>query len=220
MNNAVLEAPLRPLIAIVGGSKVSTKLPVLESLMASSDTVIVGGAMAFTFVKAMGGQVGNSLVEDEQLDLAIQLMETAKQKGVKLLLPTDAVVASTVSADASTNVVPVNAVPDGQMGLDIGPDTVAQWEAVLRNAKTILWNGPMGVFEMAPFANGTFAIAQTMADLTPTGVTTIVGGGDSVAAVGQAGLKLKMSHVSTGGGASLELLEGKVLPGVAALDDA
>jgi len=220
LSNAVLGSPQRPLVAIVGGSKVSTKLPVLESLLKASDTVVVGGAMAFTFVKAMGGQVGASMVEEEQLGLSLELMKQAKESGVQLLLPSDAVIASAVSADAETSVVPIDSIPEGQLGLDIGPGSSAEIESVLRGAGTILWNGPMGVFEIAPFSKGTFGIAETMAELTASGVITIVGGGDSVAAVGQAGLKSKLSHVSTGGGASLELLEGKVLPGVAALNDA
>ena len=219
LNNAVLGTnKQRPLVSIVGGSKVSTKLPVLKSLLENSDTVIVGGAMAFTFVKAMGGKVGSSMVEEDQLGLALELMETAKKLGVDLLLPSDAVTAAKVDASATTSVCAVDQIPDGQLGLDIGPATIDSWQAVLKGAKTVLWNGPMGVFEMAPFAKGTFAIAETMAKLTPEGVVTIVGGGDSVAAVGQAGLKAELSHVSTGGGASLELLEGKTLPGVAALD--
>jgi len=221
LEKAVLESPKRPLVSIVGGSKVSTKLPVLESLLAASDAVLVGGAMAFTFIKARGGQVGNSLVEDDQLELAKSLEARAKALGKKLLLPTDAVIAAKVDASAEASVVASDAIPDGMLGLDVGPATTAAWDAeVLSTAGTILWNGPMGVFEIDQFSAGTRAIADMMASRTSAGATTIVGGGDSVAAVGQFGLKKEMSHVSTGGGASLELLEGKVLPGAAALDEA
>ena len=213
LEKAVLESPKRPLVSIVGGSKVSTKLPVLESLLAASDAVLVGGAMAFTFIKARGGQVGNSLVEDDQLELAKSLEVKAKALGKKLLLPTDAVIAAKVDASAEASVVASDAIPDGMLGLDVGPATTAAWDAeVLSTAGTILWNGPMGVFEIEQFSAGTRAIADMMASRTSAGATTIVGGGDSVAAVGQFGLKKEMSHVSTGGGASLELLEGKVPP--------
>ena len=218
LQGAVLDAPQRPLVAIVGGSKVSSKLPVLESLLGTADALLIGGAMAFTFVKARGGQVGKSLVEEEQLDLARNLVTRAAEAGVTLLLPTDAIVAAAVEADAPSSTVPIDEVPAEQMGLDVGAGTLAAWAETLDGAGTIVWNGPMGVFEIPQFASGTLAIAESMARSTARGAVTIVGGGDSVAAVQQAGLGPRMSHVSTGGGASLELLEGKVLPGVAALD--
>jgi len=220
LSGAVLDAPKRPLVAIVGGSKVSTKLPVLKSLLGAADSLLVGGAMAFTFVKARGGSVGKSLVENEQLDLASDLVKQAKAAGVQLLLPTDAVVADKVDPEASTSIVPIDEVPGEMLGLDIGPDTEKEWASVISGAGTVVWNGPMGVFEMKPFASGTLSIATKLAEATKQGTVSVVGGGDSVAAVNQMSLGDSMSHVSTGGGASLELLEGKVLPGVAALDDA
>ena len=214
--DGAVKNPERPFCAIVGGSKVSSKIGVIESLLAKSDKVILGGGMIFTFYKALGKSVGASLVEDDKVELAKTLMAEAEKKGVKLLLPTDVVVADKFAADANTKVVSVDAIPDGWMGLDIGPDSVASFQKELNECKSVIWNGPMGVFEMDAFAKGTFAIADTLANLN--GIT-IIGGGDSVAAVEKAGLADKMSHISTGGGASLELLEGKVLPGVAALDD-
>jgi len=209
--------PDRPFCAIVGGSKVSSKIGVIESLLAKTDKIILGGGMIFTFYKALGKSVGSSLVEDDKIELAKELMAKAEEKGVKLLLPTDVVVADNFAADANTQTVSVDDIPDGWMGLDIGPDSVASFQEELKECKSVIWNGPMGVFEMEAFAKGTFAIADTLAELD--GIT-IIGGGDSVAAVEKAGLADKMSHISTGGGASLELLEGKVLPGVAALDEA
>jgi phosphoglycerate kinase len=209
--------PERPFCAIVGGSKVSSKIGVIESLLAKTDKIILGGGMIFTFYKAQGKSVGSSLVEDDKIDLAKELMAKAEAKGVKILLPTDVVVADNFAADANTQIVSVDDIPEGWMGLDIGPDSVKSFQAELNECKSVIWNGPMGVFEMDAFAKGTFAIADTLASLD--GIT-IIGGGDSVAAVEKAGLADKMSHISTGGGASLELLEGKVLPGVAALDEA
>mmetsp|Transcript_8777 Transcript_8777/g.32638 ORF Transcript_8777/g.32638 Transcript_8777/m.32638 type:complete len:290 (+) Transcript_8777:377-1246(+) len=209
--------PDRPFCAIVGGSKVSSKIGVIESLLAKTDKIILGGGMIFTFYKALGKSVGGSLVEDDKIELAKELMAKAQAKGVKLLLPTDVVVADKFAADANTKTVSVDAIPDGWMGLDIGPDSVKSFQKELNECKSVIWNGPMGVFEMEAFAKGTFAIADTLANLN--GIT-IIGGGDSVAAVEAAGLADKMSHISTGGGASLELLEGKVLPGVAALNEA
>jgi phosphoglycerate kinase len=209
--------PERPFCAIVGGSKVSSKIGVIESLLQKTDKIILGGGMIFTFYKALGKSVGSSLVEDDKIDLAKELMAKAEAKGVKILLPTDVVVADKFAADAATQTVSVDAIPDGWMGLDIGPDSVKSFQKELNECKSVIWNGPMGVFEMDAFAKGTFAIADTLANLN--GIT-IIGGGDSVAAVEKAGLADKMSHISTGGGASLELLEGKVLPGVAALDEA
>ncbi|KAI4978200.1 hypothetical protein ZWY2020_014754 [Hordeum vulgare] len=212
--------PKKPFAAIVGGSKVSSKIGVIESLLAKVDILILGGGMIFTFYKAQGLAVGKSLVEEDKLELATSLIETAKSKGVKLLLPTDVVVADKFAADAESKIVPATAIPDGWMGLDVGPDSIKTFAEALDTTKTVIWNGPMGVFEFEKFAAGTDAIAKQLAELTGKGVTTIIGGGDSVAAVEKAGLADKMSHISTGGGASLELLEGKPLPGVLALDEA
>ncbi|CAD5169449.1 unnamed protein product [Musa acuminata subsp. malaccensis] len=212
--------PKKPFAAIVGGSKVSTKIGVMESLLETVDILILGGGMIFTFYKAQGYSVGSSLVEEDKLNLATSLLEKAKSKGVSLLLPTDVVVADKFAADAESKIVPASGIPDGWMGLDIGPDSIKSFSGTLESTKTIIWNGPMGVFEYEKFAVGTEAIAKKLADLSGSGVTTIIGGGDSVAAVEKVGLAAKMSHISTGGGASLELLEGKTLPGVLALDDA
>uniref|UniRef100_A0A6V7QXS4 Phosphoglycerate kinase n=1 Tax=Ananas comosus var. bracteatus TaxID=296719 RepID=A0A6V7QXS4_ANACO len=212
--------PKKPFAAIVGGSKVSTKIGVMESLLAKVDILVLGGGMIFTFFKAQGYSVGSSLVEEDKLDLATSLLEKAKSKGVSILLPSDVVIANKFAADAESKVVPASAIPDGWMGLDVGPDAIKTFCEALDTTKTIIWNGPMGVFEFEKFAVGTDAIAKKLAELTGKGVTTIIGGGDSVAAVEKAGLADKMSHISTGGGASLELLEGKPLPGVLALDDA
>ncbi|MEI6830435.1 MAG: phosphoglycerate kinase [Synechococcaceae cyanobacterium ELA445] len=215
-----IDEPKRPLAAIVGGSKVSSKIGVLEALIDKCDKVLIGGGMIFTFYKARGLAVGKSLVEEDKLELAKALEAKAAAKGVQLLLPTDVVLADNFSPDANTLTVAIDAIPDGWMGLDIGPDSIKAFEAALADVKTVIWNGPMGVFEFDKFAAGTDAIAHTLAGLTATGTTTIIGGGDSVAAVEKVGVAEKMSHISTGGGASLELLEGKVLPGVAALDEA
>lgn len=215
-----IEEPQRPLAAIIGGSKVSSKITVIETLLEKVDKLLIGGGMIFTFYKARGLSVGKSLVEDEYLELAKTLEAKAKEKGVELVLPTDVIVADNFAADANAQTVSVENIPDGWMGLDIGPDSIKKFESVLADAKTVIWNGPMGVFEFDKFAKGTEAIAKTMASLTDRGACTIVGGGDSVAAVEKVGLGEKMSHISTGGGASLELLEGKVLPGIAALHDA
>jgi phosphoglycerate kinase len=215
-----IESPQRPLAAIVGGSKVSSKIGVIETLLDKCDKLFLGGGMIFTFYKARGLNVGNSLVEDDKLELARALEAKAKERGVQLLLPTDVVVADKFSAEANTQIVDVNNIPDGWMGLDIGPDSIKVFQAALADCKTVIWNGPMGVFEMDKFAAGTFAIAETLAQISKSGAITIIGGGDSVAAVEKANLADQMSHISTGGGASLELLEGKVLPGVAALNNA
>ncbi|CDP13576.1 unnamed protein product [Coffea canephora] len=212
--------PKKPYAAIVGGAKVSTKIGVIESLLAKVDILLLGGGMIFTFYKAQGHSVGSSLVEEDRLDLALSLIEKAKAKGVPLLLPTDVVAADKFAPDANSKVVPASGIPDGWMGLDIGPDAIKSFSEALDATKTIIWNGPMGVFEYDKFATGTEAIAKKLAELSGNGVTTIIGGGDSVAAVEKVGLADKMSHISTGGGASLELLEGKSLPGVLALDDA
>jgi phosphoglycerate kinase len=219
LQNAI-ENPQRPLAAIVGGSKVSSKITVVETLLDKVDKLVIGGGMIFTFYKARGLNVGGSLVEDDFLELAKSLEAKAKEKGVKLLLPTDVVLADKFAPDANTQTVSVENIPDGWMGLDIGPDSVKMLQEELSSCKSVIWNGPMGVFEMDKFAAGTEGIARTLAGLTKTGTCTIIGGGDSVAAVEKFGLADQMSHISTGGGASLELLEGKVLPGIAALNDA
>lgn len=215
-----IENPQRPLAAIIGGSKVSSKIGVIEKLLEKCDKLILGGGMVFTFYKARGLNVGKSLVEDDKLELAKSLEAKAKERGVTFLLPTDVVVADKFAADANTQIVSVEAIPDGWMGLDIGPDSVKTFQDALADCKTVIWNGPMGVFEMEKFAAGTEGIARTLAGLTKTGTSTIIGGGDSVAAVEMLNLGEEMSHISTGGGASLELLEGKELPGIAALDEA
>jgi len=215
-----IDQPKRPLAAIVGGSKVSSKIGVLESLIDKCDKIIVGGGMIFTFYKARGLSVGNSLVEEDKLELARALENKAKDKGVEFLLPSDVVLADKFSPDANSQVSKVDSISEGWMGLDIGPESVELFQNALKSCKTVIWNGPMGVFEFEKFATGTNAIANTLAELSAQGCSTIIGGGDSVAAVEKAGLAKNMSHISTGGGASLELLEGKVLPGVSALDDA
>ncbi|MEG4944149.1 phosphoglycerate kinase [Microcoleus sp. F4-D5] len=217
---SAIDNPQRPLAAIIGGSKVSSKIGVIEKLLEKCDKLLLGGGMVFTFYKARGLSVGKSLVEDDKLELAKSLEAKAKERGVTFLLPTDVVVADKFAADANTQTVPVESIPDGWMGLDIGPDSVKTFQDALADCKTVIWNGPMGVFEMEKFAVGTEGIARSLAGLTETGTTTIIGGGDSVAAVEQLNLGEQMSHISTGGGASLELLEGKELPGVAALDEA
>lgn len=217
---SAIDNPQRPLAAIIGGSKVSSKIGVIEKLLEKCDKLLLGGGMVFTFYKARGFNVGKSLVEDDKLELAKSLEAKAKERGVAFLLPTDVVVADKFAADANTQTVSVDTIPDGWMGLDIGPDSVKTFQDALADCKTVIWNGPMGVFEMEKFAVGTEGIAHTLAGLTKTGTTTIIGGGDSVAAVEQLNLGAEMSHISTGGGASLELLEGKELPGVAALDEA
>ena len=214
-----LEHPKRPFVTIIGGAKISDKIGVIENLLGKVDALLIGGGMANTFLLAEGKAMGDSLVEQESLAVARDLIAKAQAANVRLLLPVDAIIADAFSADAQTQVVSVDAVPAGWRVLDIGPATVEQYRAEIAGAQLVIWNGPMGVFEMEPFAGGTRAIASAMADAAARGATTIVGGGDSVAAVEQAGLAEQMSHVSTGGGASLELLEGKILPGVAALQD-
>ena len=217
---SAIENPQRPLAAIIGGSKVSSKIGVIETLLEKVDKLLIGGGMVFTLYKARGLSVGKSLVEEDKLDLAKALEAKAKEKGVDLLLPTDVVVADNFAKDAKAQTVSIDAIPDGWMGLDIGPDSVKTFQDALNSCKSAIWNGPMGVFEFDKFAVGTEAIARTLAGLTKQGVITIIGGGDSVAAVEKVGVAEQMSHISTGGGASLELLEGKALPGVVALDDA
>ncbi|NEP60378.1 MAG: phosphoglycerate kinase [Symploca sp. SIO2G7] len=219
LQNAI-ENPQKPLAAIIGGSKVSSKIGVIETLLEKVDKLLIGGGMIFTFYKARGLSVGKSLVEDDKLELAKTLEAKAKEKGVALLLPTDVVVADNFAPDANAQTVSIEAIPDGWMGLDIGPDSVKVFQDALADCKSVIWNGPMGVFEFDKFAVGTEAIARSMAELTKQGATTIIGGGDSVAAVEKVGVADQMSHISTGGGASLELLEGKELPGIVALDDA
>lgn len=214
-----IDDPKRPLAAIVGGSKVSSKIGVLESLIDKCDKIIVGGGMIFTFYKARGLSVGNSLVEEDKLELAKALEAKAKAKGVEFLLPSDVVLADKFSPDANSKVSKVDVISEGWMGLDIGSESIKLFQDALKGCKTVIWNGPMGVFEFEKFSTGTNEIANTLAELSSDGCCTIIGGGDSVAAVEKAGLAKNMSHISTGGGASLELLEGKVLPGVAALDE-
>uniref|UniRef100_A0A6U4N8M0 Phosphoglycerate kinase n=2 Tax=Hemiselmis andersenii TaxID=464988 RepID=A0A6U4N8M0_HEMAN len=216
--DGAVSSPKRPFAAIVGGSKVSSKIGVIDSLMEKCDVLVIGGGMVFTFLKARGLEVGSSLVEEDKLDLAKSLEAKAKEKGIKLILPSDVVLADKFDANANTKVSKVEDIEDGWMGLDNGPEATKEIQAELAKCKTIIWNGPMGVFEMDKFAAGTNDVAKTLAECTGKGAITIIGGGDSVAAVEKAGLADKMSHISTGGGASLELLEGKVLPGVAALD--
>ena len=210
-----LAAPERPFVAILGGSKISGKIDVVEALLPKVDHLLIGGAMACTFFRAMGFETGNSLVEPDRLEMAKNLLARA---GDKLVLPVDAVIAPSMDAGRSARVVGRASIPAGEAMFDIGPASVEQYRALIESARTVLWNGPMGVFEKPPFDVGTFAVARAMAVATDRGATTIIGGGDSAAAVAVAGLESKMSHVSTGGGASLEFLEGKELPGVAALD--
>jgi len=214
-----LEQPKRPFVTIIGGAKISDKIGVIEHLIGKVDALLIGGGMANTFLLAEGNELGDSLVEPESVGLAAELIAKAKAANVRLLLPVDAVIADAFSAEANHKTVRADAVPTGWRVLDIGPETVRQFTDEIGKAALLIWNGPMGVFELEPFAGGTRAVAQAMADASGRGATTIVGGGDSVAAIEQAGLADKMSHVSTGGGASLELLEGKTLPGVAALQD-
>jgi phosphoglycerate kinase len=213
-----MQNPERPFVAILGGAKVGDKIAVIENLLNKVDALIVGGAMAYTFLKAQGMQVGKSLVEDDKLDLALQILQDAKTRKVKFLLPVDHVVADRVDANAITrNVNGGQPIPENMMGVDIGPKTVEEYSEEISSARTIVWNGPMGVFEVSPFARGTFKIAHAVAE--NVGAISIVGGGDSVAAVHAAGVADKIRHISTGGGASLEFLEGKKLPGVEALSD-
>ncbi len=215
LGNAV-NNPERPFVAILGGSKVSSKISVIENLLDKVDTLIIGGGMAYTFAKALGGNVGKSLLEEDYCEYALNMLKKAEEKGVKLLLPLDNVVADDFSNDANTQVVATGEIPEGWEGLDIGPKTAALYAETVKTAKTVVWNGPMGCFEMPNFAAGTEAVAKALAE---TDAVTIIGGGDSAAAVNQLGYGDKMTHISTGGGASLEFLEGKELPGVAAAND-
>ena len=214
-----LENPKRPFVAIIGGAKVSDKIGVIENMIDKVDTIIIGGGMAHTFDASKGYPVGDSLVERDKIDLAKQLLEKAAKKGVKVVLPIDVVIADKFAADAHTKIVDVDKIPDGWQALDSGPKTSEEYVNALKGAKTVIWNGPMGVFEFDAFAKGTEAVARAVAQATKEGAVSIVGGGDSIAALKKTGLSEKISHISTGGGATLELLEGKVLPGIAALAD-
>ncbi len=213
-----VENPDKPFVAILGGAKISGKIDVISNLLNKVDTLIVGGAMTYTFLKAQGLSIGNSLVENDRLDMAKEVLAKAKDKKVTFLLPLDHLIADKVEAGAKSEIVGEN-IPAGMIGVDIGPKTIALFKEAIKRAKTIVWNGPMGVFEIDDFAKGTIAIANALAEATKNGAITIIGGGDSVAAVAKAGVTSKISHISTGGGASLEFLEGKVLPGIAALKD-
>lgn len=213
---SAVENPVRPFVAILGGAKVSDKLAVVKNLLTKVDTLIIGGGMAYTFLKAQGNNIGNSLCENDQIEYAKQMMETAKERGVKFLLPVDNIAADKFDPNANAQVVEGN-IPDGWMGLDIGPKSIALFSDAIKNAKTVVWNGPMGCFEMEKFSKGTFGVCEAVAQVKANGGISIIGGGDSVAAVNKSGLADKMSHVSTGGGASLEFLEGKELPGVVSL---
>ena len=214
-----LEAPKRPFVAIIGGAKVSDKIGVIENMIDKVDTIIIGGGMAHTFDASKGYPIGDSLCERDKIDLAKELLEKAEKKGVKVVLPVDVVIADKFAADANTKTVDVDKVPDGWQALDSGAKTSEEYVNALKGAKTVIWNGPMGVFEFDAFAKGTEAVARAVAQATKEGAISIVGGGDSIAALKKTGLSEKISHISTGGGATLELLEGKVLPGIAALAD-
>ena len=215
-----LEAPQRPFVAIIGGAKVSDKIGVIENMIDKVDTIIIGGGMAHTFDASKGYPIGDSLCERDKIDLAKELLEKAEKKGVKVVLPVDVVIADKFAADAATKTVDVDKIPDGWQALDSGAKTSEEYVKALQGAKTVIWNGPMGVFEFDAFAKGTEAVAHAVAEATKGGAVSIVGGGDSIAALKKTGLSDQISHISTGGGATLELLEGKVLPGIAALADA
>ncbi len=217
--NDSVNNPERPFVAILGGAKVSDKIGVIENLINKVDTIIIGGGMTYTFYKAKGLSIGNSLLEEDKVGLAGELIEKAEKAGVKLMLPFDSVVSKEFSNDSEHKIVDEDGIEDGWMGLDIGPQSAIAFGNTIKNAKTVLWNGPMGVFEMSNFADGTFSVAEALAEATAFGATTIIGGGDSAAAIKAADLSDKVSHVSTGGGASLEFLEGKELPGVSSLTD-
>ena len=209
----------RPFTAIMGGSKVSSKIEIIENLLNKVDNLIIAGGMTYTFTKAKGGQIGNSICENDKLDLAIELMKKAEEKGVKLVLATDAKVADAFSNEANTKICAVNEIPDGWEGLDIGSDTEKVFAEVIKNSKTILWNGPTGVFEFDNFTHGSRAVGEAIVEATKNGAFSLVGGGDSVACVNKFGLASGVSYVSTGGGALLEAIEGKVLPGIAAINE-
>jgi phosphoglycerate kinase len=217
--NKVLEKPVKPFIAIMGGAKVSDKILLIEQLMKKVDHLIIGGGMAFTFIKAQGGQTGSSLVEEEKLQLALQILKDAKSQNVQIHLPVDAVIADKFEAEANSKIADINNIPEGWMGLDIGPKSEAMFSTVIKNAKTILWNGPAGVFEFEKFAHGTKSIALNIAEATSQGAFSLIGGGDSAAAINKFNLGSKVSYVSTGGGALLEYIEGKQLPGIEAINN-
>ena len=213
----VLNSTEKPVTAVLGGSKVSSKITIIENILDKVDHMIIGGGMMFTFIKALGGKIGSSLVEDDKLALALEILEKAKAKNVQIHIPVDVVAADAFSNDANTQIVAANEIPDGWQGLDVGPKTLEQFNKVIMNSRIILWNGPLGVFEMEKFAAGTITLGNFIADATAAGTFSLVGGGDSVAAVKQFGLENKVSYVSTGGGAMLEMLEGQTLPGIAAI---
>lgn len=215
--NKVLKDSKKPVTAVLGGSKVSSKITVIENILDKVDHMIIGGGMTFTFIKALGGKIGNSICEDDKLALALEILAKAKAKNVQIHLPVDVIAADAFSNDAKTQTVDVDKIPDGWQGLDAGPKSLENFKKVILESKTILWNGPLGVFEMANFANGTIELGNYIAQATENGAFSLVGGGDSVSAVKQFGLEEKMSYVSTGGGAMLEMLEGKTLPGIAAI---
>ncbi len=215
--NKVLNNSVKPVTAVLGGSKVSSKITVIENILDKVDHMIIGGGMTFTFVKALGGKIGDSICEDDKQELALEILRLAKEKGVKIHIPVDVVAGDKFSNDANTQVVDVRAIPDGWEGMDAGPKSLEQFKKVILESKTILWNGPLGVFEMPTFAKGTIALGEFIAESTANGAFSLVGGGDSVAAVKQFGFEDKVSYVSTGGGAMLEMLEGRVLPGIAAI---
>jgi len=215
--NKVMQTGEKPITAILGGAKVSSKITIIDNILDKIDNLIIGGGMTFTFIKSQGGNIGDSLVEDDKLDLAKQIMDKAKSKNVNIYLPLDAVIADAFSNDAHTNTCKIDEIPEGWMGLDVGPNTESLFADVVSKSKTILWNGPLGVFEMPNFAKGTIALGHAIANATKNGAFSLVGGGDSVAAVKQFGFEDKVSYVSTGGGAMLESLEGKTLPGIAAI---
>ncbi len=215
LDEKIVKSPAKPFVAIIGGAKVYSKITVIETLMDKVNKIIIGGGMAFTFFKAMGKEVGTSLCEEDQLDVARKTMAKAKEKNVEFILQSDAIVASAVSNDAESILVDINSIPKDMMGLDIGPKSIEEFKKALSDAKTVFWNGPVGVFEIEKFAKGTIEIANTLASLK--GAITVIGGGDTVSALNKAGVFDKMSHISTGGGASMELVEGKVLPGITAL---
>jgi phosphoglycerate kinase len=217
--NKVLKDSKKPVTAVLGGSKVSTKITVIENILDKVDHMIIGGGMTFTFVKALGGKIGNSICEDDKQDLALEILRLAKEKNVQIHIPVDVVAANAFSNDAETKFVDVREIPDGWQGLDAGPKSLENFKKVILESKTILWNGPLGVFEMENFANGTIQLGNFIAEATANGAFSLVGGGDSVAAVKQFGFEDKMSYVSTGGGAMLEMLEGRTLPGIAAIQD-
>ncbi len=217
--NRVLNNSVKPVTAVLGGSKVSSKITVIENILDKVDHMIIGGGMTFTFIKALGGKVGNSICEDDKLDLAIEILHKAKEKNVHIHIPVDVVAANAFSNDADTQIVDVREIPDGWQGLDAGPKSLENFKEVIMNSKTILWNGPLGVFEMEKFAHGTIQLGEYIAEATAQGAFSLVGGGDSVSAVKQFGLEDKMSYVSTGGGAMLEMLEGRILPGIQAILD-